>query len=99
MCRRDSRGRDLLGRNGYRVPLMVAVAKDNHGDCRRSRYEQRYAANPGNMNAPARGNTFGGQLREDMFAVITHNGIFVHFVAPDADGRALPTFSGTAELS
>jgi hypothetical protein len=75
------------------------VAKDHHGYHGGSRYEQRYAANPGNVNAPARGNTFGGQLREDMFAVITHKGIFVHFVPPDADGQPLPTFSGTAELS
>jgi hypothetical protein len=51
------------------------------------------------MNAPARGRTFGGQFGKDMFAVITHIGIFVHLVAPGADGRRLPRFSGAAELS
>jgi hypothetical protein len=99
MSCRGTRRRDLLGRSGYRVPLLSAMAKDHHSEHRRSRYEQRHAANPGNVNAPARGSTFGGQFGEDMFAVITHIGIFVHLAAPDADARYLPTFSAAAELS
>ena len=99
MSCRGTRGSDLLGRSGYRVPLLSAMAKDHHGDHCRPRYQQRYAPKPGNMNAPARGRTFGGQFGKDMFAVITHIGIFVHLVAPGADGRRLPRFSGAAELS
>jgi hypothetical protein len=75
------------------------MAKDHHGHHGCAGYEERYAADPGNVNASARCNTFRAQFREDMFAVITHSGIFVHFVAPDADGRHLPTFSGPAGLT
>jgi hypothetical protein len=75
------------------------MAKDNHCDHGRSRYEQRYAADPRNSDAPARANTFGGQLREDVLGAITHIGIFVHLAAPDADGRHLPTFTGAGGLS
>jgi hypothetical protein len=66
------------------------MAKDDHCDQGRSCKQQRYAADPGNMDAPARGNTFGAQLREDVLAVITHIRIFVHLVAPHADGRHMP---------
>jgi hypothetical protein len=48
---------------------------------------------------PARANTFGGELREDVLGAITHFVIFVHLVAPDADGRHLPAFAGAAEFS
>jgi hypothetical protein len=75
------------------------MAKDHHGHHGRARYEDRYAADPGNMNAPPRCNTFGAQFREDMFAVITHNRIFVHFVAPGADGLHLPRSSGAHGLN
>jgi hypothetical protein len=75
------------------------MAEDHHCAHGRSRYEQRYAADPRNSDRPARANTFGGQLREDVLGAITHVGIFVHLVAPDADGRHLPMLAGPAEFS
>ena len=63
------------------------MANEDNRTHGRSCYEQRYAANPGNDNTPARPNTFGGEFGEDVFTVITHIGIFVHLVPPDADGR------------
>jgi hypothetical protein len=89
----------LLGRGGHLVARLGGVAKYCHSHHGRSRNKKRSAGDPGNMNALARGNTFGGQLRKDMFAVISHIGIFVHLVALDADGRCLPTLSGPGEIS
>jgi hypothetical protein len=75
------------------------VPNDHNCEHGRSCYEQRYAPNPGNNNAPARANTFGGELGEDVSGAITHIGIFVLLVPPDADGRFLAALSSAAEPS
>jgi len=75
------------------------VVNDHHGEHGRSCYEQHYAPNPSNKNTSARANPFGGELGEDMSGAITHIGIFVLLVPPDADGRLLAAISTAAELS